>query len=151
MIKMEKNSKKTPNKKPVKKVVAATKDCDDKNCHVHGNLKIRTKSFVGTVVSDKMRRTVTISWGQIKKIPKYERVEKRKTVVYAHNPPCINAKKGDKVVINETRPLSKIKRFVVTKVIGEDLDFSLKEQTADGYERKQLFFFFQLFHILEFF
>ncbi len=111
----------------------SSKECDDINCPVHGSLTLRKKEFVGTVISDKMRRTVTVSWERRRKLPKYERDEKAKTVVYAHNPPCIEAKKGDKVRITETRPLSKLKRFVVSEIIGEDLDFSLKEQTSDGY------------------
>ncbi len=50
---------------------------------------------------------------------RYERYEKRRTRVAAHNPPCINAKEGDKVVIAECRPLSRTKKFVIIEVKKE--------------------------------
>ncbi|MFH8110199.1 MAG: 30S ribosomal protein S17, partial [Candidatus Aenigmatarchaeota archaeon] len=41
----------------------------------------------------------------------------RRTRVYAHLPPCLDVKVGDKVKIAECRPLSKIKHFVVIEKI----------------------------------
>ena len=45
------------------------------------------------------------------------RYEKRRSKILAHNPPCIDAKKGDKVKIAECRPISKNVSFVVVEKI----------------------------------
>ncbi len=80
------------------------------------NLSLRGRTFEGEVVSDKMHKTVTVIWERRAYVPKYERYEKRRTRVKAHNPDNINAKVGDIVVIKETRPISKTKNFVVVEV-----------------------------------
>ena len=77
----------------------------------------RGRTFTGTVISDKMSKTVTVEWERSKYISKYERYEKRRSKVKAHNPDSINAKEGDIVKIEETRPLSKTKHFVVTEIL----------------------------------
>lgn len=81
------------------------------------NISIRGKSFVGKVVSAKMHRTVVVEWERRVLIPKFERFEKRRSKVNAHNPDKINAKEGDQVRIKETRPLSKTKNFIVIEVL----------------------------------
>lgn len=97
-----------------------SKKCSDKKCPYHGDVRLRGKSFTGVVTSDKMARTVIVSWTRRVCVPKYERYEKKKSKVAAHNPACINAKKGDVVVIQETRPLSKTKNFTVVRVLGKE-------------------------------
>ncbi|KGK99528.1 30S ribosomal protein S17 [Methanococcoides methylutens] len=92
-----------------------SKECDDVNCPFHGNLSVRGQILVGTVVSDKMDRTVVIQQRREKLINKYQRYEKRQSKIHAHNPPCIDAKVGDVVTIVECRPLSKTKSYVVVK------------------------------------
>lgn len=82
-------------------------------------MSIRGRTFTGKVVSAKMHNTVVVQWERRVLIPKYERYEKRKSKVNAHNPETINAKEGDMVEIQETRPLSKTKHFVVTKIVSE--------------------------------
>lgn len=91
------------------------KECDDPNCPFHGTLPIRGQILEGEVVSDKARKTVVVLRSYLRKIAKYERYEKRKSKIHAHNPPCINAKVGDVVKIAECRPLSKTKSFVVVE------------------------------------
>jgi small subunit ribosomal protein S17 len=80
-------------------------------------IRLHGKEFVGTVISDKATKTVTVEWERRRLVPKYERYEKRYSRVYAHNPPVIGARLGDTVRIQETRPLSKTKNFVVVEVI----------------------------------
>jgi small subunit ribosomal protein S17 len=80
-------------------------------------IRLHGKEFVGNVISDKANKTVTVEWERRRLIPKYERYEKRYSRVYAHNPITINARLGDIVRIQETRPLSKTKNFVVVEVI----------------------------------
>jgi len=89
------------------------KECEDADCPFHGTLPVRGQILEGEVVSDKAPKTVVVQRIYLKKIPKYERYEKRKSKIHAHNPPCINAKVGDVVKIAECRPLSKTKSFVV--------------------------------------
>lgn len=67
----------------------------------------------GTVVSDKMQKTVTVKKDYIIKVPKFDRMKRRHMIIKARNPPEINAKSGDKVKIAECRPLSKTVHFVV--------------------------------------
>ena len=74
----------------------------------------KTKS--GVVVSNKMEKTVIVNVDRTLPHPRYGKVITRGTKYYAHNE---NEKLqiGDKVVITETRPLSKTKRWrVVSKV-----------------------------------
>ena len=97
-------------KKPEKK-------CEDTNCPFHGTLSVRGRTFIGTVISAKAHKTATIEWKRTRFIQKYERYERRRTRLKAHNPECINAKEGDKVRIAECRPLSKTKKFVIIEVL----------------------------------
>lgn len=80
-------------------------------------ISMRGRTFKGIVTSDKMASTVSVEWERSKYVPKYERYEKRKSKVKAHNPASIDAKKGDFVEIKETRPISKTKSFIVTKIL----------------------------------
>lgn len=105
--------KKTERKEKPKKEVS----CGDKKCAIHGNVTTRGRVFTGVVVSDKMHHTVTVEWPRLFYISKYERYEKRRSKLKAHNPPCINAKTGDKVRIAECRPLSKTVKFVIIEKI----------------------------------
>ena len=77
----------------------------------------RGRKFIGIVTSDRMHKTVTVEWERTKYLKKYERYERRKSSVKAHNPDTIKAKTGQKVVIMETRPLSKTKNFIVIEVL----------------------------------
>jgi len=89
--------------------------CEDRNCPFHGTLSVRGRAFEGTVVSDKMARTVTVELEHMHKIAKYERYERRTSKLHAHNPPCIAARAGDKVKLMECRRLSKTKSLVVVQ------------------------------------
>jgi len=91
--------------------------CKDSNCAVHGHLKLRGRSFTGTVTSAKMRRTISVHMQRRRYLPKYERYERRMTTIKAHNPDCIGAAEGDKVTIIECRPISKTKKFIVQEKV----------------------------------
>ncbi|MFP4523028.1 MAG: 30S ribosomal protein S17 [Candidatus Nanoarchaeia archaeon] len=84
---------------------------------MENNISVRGKTFTGTVVSAKMHRTVVVEWERRVLIPKFERYEKRKSTVKAHNPDAIDAEEGDIVKIQETRPLSKTKHFIVLEIV----------------------------------
>ncbi|MCW4035785.1 MAG: 30S ribosomal protein S17 [Candidatus Bathyarchaeota archaeon] len=87
--------------------------CDDVNCPFHGTLSIRGKVMDGVVVSDRMQKSVVVRIEYVDYYPKYERYARKSSRITAHNPPCIDARTGDKVKIAECRPLSKTKNFVV--------------------------------------
>jgi small subunit ribosomal protein S17 len=80
-------------------------------------ISLRGRQFVGTIVSAKAQKTVTVSWGRLHYIPKYERYEKRRTKIQAHVKEGLKLKVGDKVRLVETRPISKTKHFMVVGVV----------------------------------
>lgn len=77
----------------------------------------RGQEFLGTVVSARMSKTATVSWERRKYVPKYERYEKKRTNIHAHNPESIAAREGDLVRVKQTRPLSKTKHFMIIEII----------------------------------
>ncbi len=99
-------------------IKAPKEGCDDKNCPFHGSLKVRGRTLDGVVVSDKMSNTVVVRRGYTRRVPKYERFERRASKLHAHNPPCIAARVGDRVKIMECRRLGKTKSFVVVQKRG---------------------------------
>ena len=107
------------------------KACEDDNCPFHGALKCRGRVFTGTVVSSRMQKTVNVEWEWQNYLKKYERYEKRRSRVKAHNPSCINANEGDIVKIMECRPLSKTKNFVVVEILGREKGFEQRMQAEE--------------------
>ncbi|OHA46213.1 MAG: 30S ribosomal protein S17 [Candidatus Terrybacteria bacterium RIFCSPLOWO2_01_FULL_44_24] len=77
--------------------------------------KTNKRKFVGTVVSDKMDKTVVVEMSHTKMHPRVRRYIRRTKRFLAHNPDN-TARVGDVVVITETRPLSKLKRWQVVEV-----------------------------------
>lgn len=113
------------------KVAKPAGKCDDDNCPFHGSLKCRGRIFTGTVTSVKMQKTTIVEWWHRQFLRKYERYEKRKSRVKAHNPACINANEGDIVRIMECRPLSKTKNFVVVEVLGKEKGFKERMEAEE--------------------
>lgn len=70
------------------------------------------KRLSGIVTSDKMDKTIVVEVVRIKKHPKYERSFKVTKKYKVHDPENKH-KVGEKVVIEETRPVSKEKRWRV--------------------------------------
>lgn len=66
-----------------------------------------------TVLSVRAQKTATVFWDRRVYIPKFERYLKKRTKLQVHNPPDINAQPGDLVRIQQTRPVSKTKHFVI--------------------------------------
>ena len=99
--------------------VLPTQTCTDTLCPYHGTLAVRGKVLEGEVVSHRMMRTVTVQREYLLFHKKYRRYEKRRSKIQAHNPPCLNAARGDRVRIAECRPLSKTVAFVVIEKLDE--------------------------------
>lgn len=79
--------------------------------------KANGKILVGTVVSDKMQKTIVVSVERTVKHPKYGKILRRKSKLHAHDENQI-CKIGDVVKIRETRPLSKLKNWRLVEVIS---------------------------------
>ena len=76
-----------------------------------------TKTKEGVVVSDKMTKTRVVVIERVFRHPQYERVITRSKRLKAHDEQ--NASKvGDRVLIEETRPLSKEKRWRILQVLA---------------------------------
>ena len=73
------------------------------------------KQLVGTVVSDKMEKTVVVEVETKKRHPVYHKVVKKRKRFKAHDE--VGAKIGDQVKIEETRPLSKDKCWKVVEIL----------------------------------
>ena len=93
-------------------------ECNDKKCPIHRGLKLRGRTFTEKVVSAKSSRSAIIEMNTQHYIPKYERYEKKRKRLQVHNPDCINAKRGDIVKIQECRPISKTKHFVIIEKVS---------------------------------
>ncbi len=74
------------------------------------------KSMIGTVVSDKMDKTVVVAVETMVKHPIYKKTVRRTYKLKAHDEEN-NCKTGDKVKVMETRPLSKDKRWRVVEIV----------------------------------
>ena len=74
------------------------------------------KTRVGTVVSDKMDKTIVVAVKDSVQHPLYKKILKRtvKFKAHAENNECGI---GDRVMIMETRPLSKDKRWRMVKIV----------------------------------
>jgi len=75
----------------------------------------KRKEFTGIVISDKMQKTLIVRVTNISKHPKYGRIMKSYNKFKVHDEKN-QAKMGDVVCIEETRPLSKDKRFRLVEI-----------------------------------
>jgi len=95
------------------------KTCTDRNCPFHGDLPVRGRVLEGSVVSAKMDKTVIVKRDYLHYVSKFIRYERRHSRIPSHNPPCIDAEEGDRVIIAECRPVSKTVSFVVVEKLEE--------------------------------
>jgi small subunit ribosomal protein S17 len=78
------------------------------------------KRQIGTVVSNKMDKTVVVSIERIVQDPAYKKYVRRRGKCVAHDDQNM-CEIGDKVMIVETKPLSKTKRWRVHEVVEKAL------------------------------
>jgi len=76
-------------------------------------MSVKEKS--GIVVSDKMNKTRTVVLERKYRHPFYGKVLAQKKKLYAHDEKN-ETKIGDRVRMKETRPLSKLKRWVIVEI-----------------------------------
>lgn len=80
------------------------------------NTRGRKNQVIGEVVSDKMHKTISVLIYRKVKHKKYGKYIRKTTVFKAHDENNV-AKMGDKVLITETRPMSKTKRWKLAEVL----------------------------------
>jgi small subunit ribosomal protein S17 len=76
----------------------------------------QVKTVVGRVASAKMQKTVVVTIERLELHPKYKKYVRKRTKLYAHDEKA-ECKEGDRVLITETRPYSKLKRWRVVKKV----------------------------------
>ena len=91
-------------------------DVTNTNANTTAQSRGARKVRVGTVVSDKMQKTVVVALERRVKHPVYGKMMTRTKHVKAHDEEN-SAKTGDTVRIAETRPLSKDKRWRVVEIL----------------------------------
>ena len=74
------------------------------------------KELIGTVVSNKMQKTIVVEVTRKKAHPMYKRVIAIRKKFYAHDEKN-EAHSGDVVRIEESRPLSKLKRWTLKEIV----------------------------------
>ncbi|NPB04774.1 MAG: 30S ribosomal protein S17 [Aquificae bacterium] len=90
----------------------------------------KRRELVGIVVSDKMDKTVVVKVDRKFPHPLYGKTVVKSKKYHAHDPNN-ECKVGDKVVIRETRPLSKTKRWVVVKILERAKTLETAETEAE--------------------
>lgn len=78
--------------------------------------QIQKRTLEGTVVSDKMDKTVVVAVQRLTPHPLYGRVLRRTSKYKAHDE-ANDARQGDRVIITECRPLSKDKSWRVVQIV----------------------------------
>lgn len=81
------------------------------------NTETNARTLVGKIVSDKMQKTIVVMVERTVKHPKYGKIMKRRTKLHAHDENEVG-QIGNTVKIQETRPLSKTKSWVLVEVIS---------------------------------
>ncbi|HAF70240.1 MAG: 30S ribosomal protein S17 [Acetothermia bacterium 64_32] len=74
------------------------------------------KQRIGRVVSDRMQKTIVVMEESLVRHPRYRKYVRRRTKYYVHDERQL-AHVGDIVRIEETRPLSRLKRWRLVEVI----------------------------------
>jgi len=100
------------------------------------------KERIGTVVSDKMDKTVVVAVINRYPHPTYKKIVSRTTRYKAHDPEntCVL---GDRVKIRETRPLSAHKRWAIEEILNKSINSSMP-CSKDAFALKPFFSIFLL-------
>lgn len=115
-------AKTTPKKSPEKKAPVVKKTTVKKVKPVSADVveveRGHRKTRTGVVLSDKMDSTIVVGVQSLFKHPLYHKTMKRTTKFVAHDPEA-RAGIGDTVLIMESRPLSKTKRWRLVNIVSK--------------------------------
>jgi small subunit ribosomal protein S17 len=78
--------------------------------------KTQTRTVVGKIVSDKMNKTIVVEVERKIKHPLYGKYIRRSSKMYAHDD-TNKGKRGDLVLIANSRPISKTKTWVLVEIL----------------------------------
>ncbi len=79
-------------------------------------MRSKRKTRIGTVTSNKMEKTIVVSVKRIMRHPHVGKIINRTAKVYVHDEEN-EARIGDTVMVMETRPFSKLKRWRLVKIL----------------------------------
>jgi small subunit ribosomal protein S17 len=96
---------------------------------MEANAETKRRKMTGVVVKDKMDKTVVIEVEKFLKHPKYHKYLKTKKRYKAHDEKNV-CSIGDKVLIIESRPLSKEKRWVVKEIVKKEELMLIREEVT---------------------
>ncbi|MEM3857296.1 MAG: 30S ribosomal protein S17 [Thermoprotei archaeon] len=99
-------------------VAPPTRECADVDCPYHGHLKVRGMVVQAAVIQKRASKMLVVEREYAFYDRKYQRYERRRSRIRAHLPLCVDAEVGDRVVVGETRPVSKSVSFVVLGKAG---------------------------------
>ncbi len=88
--------------------------------------------LIGVVKSDRMNKSRRVEIERFVRHPKYSKIVRRKTVCHVHDE-ANESRVGDKVEIEESRPLSKLKRWRLIRVLEKNREVdlaALRNETA---------------------
>jgi small subunit ribosomal protein S17 len=86
--------------------------------------------LVGVVTSDKAAKTRRVEIERLVRHPRYSKIIRKKTVCHVHDENN-ESHVGDKVEIEESRPLSKLKRWRLIRVVEKNREIDLASLRAD--------------------
>ncbi|HOO74041.1 MAG TPA: 30S ribosomal protein S17 [Tepiditoga sp.] len=90
------------------------------------------KLILGTVISDKMDKTVTVEFKDLVKHPVYKKTIKRTKKYHAHDE-SNECKIGDIVEIEESKPVAKTVRYTVVRIVKKiDSELGTPEEVEGG-------------------
>ncbi|MGB9553071.1 MAG: 30S ribosomal protein S17 [bacterium] len=93
----------------------------------------RTKVVLGKVLSNKMQKTIVVGIERRFRHPRYGKVVSKMTKLYAHTEQTVDP--GDVVALVQTRPLSKLKRWRVIRVIAKGAEELVLPPEGEGEEQ----------------
>lgn len=77
--------------------------------------------LIGVVKSDRMNKSRRVEIERFVRHPKYSKIVRRKTVCHVHDEEN-QSRTGDKVEIEESRPISKLKRWRLVRIVEKNND-----------------------------
>jgi small subunit ribosomal protein S17 len=86
--------------------------------------------LVGVVTSDKAAKTRRVEIERLVRHPRYSKIIRKKTICHVHDENN-ESHVGDKVEIEESRPLSKLKRWKLIRVVEKSREIDLASLRAD--------------------
>jgi small subunit ribosomal protein S17 len=86
--------------------------------------------LIGVVTSDKAAKTRRVEIERLVRHPRYQKIIRKKTVCHVHDENN-ESHMGDKVEIEESRPLSKLKRWRLIRVVEKNREIDVATLRAE--------------------